>query len=238
MATPTVYVICDQNCKFESMTKEQILTAIMQAVNEGTVSDIDAGFITTIKTTNGLPLRFFYGEQSAYDALTDEEKENLFAIITNDTFKAGVNSAIDSLREDINYLLDNLSNLRNELTDGTFVVKKADNCRVSEHSFDLYGLAPFDKTKAVTEKGLYAVTTKVDNNKVETVMFSIVDLDLGQKKNITWGTVYYRGGTNEGHTEANKHRFSVVKDGSAVSAEILSVFLIARYFPLVTLDNC
>lgn len=99
MATPTVYVICDQNCKFESMTKEQILTAIMQAVNEGTISDVDAGFITTVKTINGLPLKFFVGEQSAYDALTDEEKQNLFAIISNDTTKENLLAEIQRISD-------------------------------------------------------------------------------------------------------------------------------------------
>lgn len=99
MATPTVYVICDQNCKHEGMTKEQILTAIMQAVNEGTIGDVDAGFITTIKTINDKALKFFVGEQSAYDALTDKQKENLFAIITNDTTKDGLLQAIKDLQE-------------------------------------------------------------------------------------------------------------------------------------------
>lgn len=97
MATPIVYVICDQNCKFEGMTKEQIYTAIMQAVNEGTIGNIDAGFITTIKTINGTPLKFFVGEQAEYDALTDEDKKDLFAIITNDTTKDGILQAIKDL---------------------------------------------------------------------------------------------------------------------------------------------
>lgn len=98
MATPTVYVICDQNCKFEGMTKEQILSAILQAVNEGTISDIDAGFITSVKTINGQTLRFFMGEQAAYDALSEEQKAGLFAIITNDTTKEGVLAAIEDLK--------------------------------------------------------------------------------------------------------------------------------------------
>lgn len=99
MTTPTVYVICDKNCKFEGMTKEQILTAIMQAVNEGTFGDIDAGFITTIKTINGKSIKFFYGEQAAYNELSDEEKENLFAIITNDTTITDLAAALEELKE-------------------------------------------------------------------------------------------------------------------------------------------
>ena len=101
METPIVYVICDNNCKFESMTKEQILAAIMQAVNEGTIGNVDGGFITTVKTVNGLPLRFFVGEQAAYDALSEEEKKNLFALITNDTTKDGITEAIKTLQDDV-----------------------------------------------------------------------------------------------------------------------------------------
>lgn len=113
--TPTVYVICDQNCKFEGMTKEQILTAIMQAVNEGTIGNIDAGFITTIKTINGRPLKFFAGEQAEFDALTDEEKNDLFAIITNDVTKEGIIAAIEELQT-------NYKTLIAALTDGSFAV--------------------------------------------------------------------------------------------------------------------
>ena len=104
MATPKVYVICDQNCKFESMTKEQILAAIVQAVETGEIKDVDTGFVQTIKTINGVPLRFFVGEQSAYEALSDEDKQNLYAIITNDTTLSGINEAIKALQEEIESL--------------------------------------------------------------------------------------------------------------------------------------
>lgn len=121
--TPRVYVICDQNCKFEGMTKEQIYAAIVQAVNEGTIGDIDAGFITTVKTINGLPLKFFVGPQATYDALSDEEKENVFAIITNDTTRAGLLAAIESLQNSIK-----------GLEDGSFVAKKADEARLASYA--------------------------------------------------------------------------------------------------------
>lgn len=121
--TPKVYVICDQNCKFEGMTKEQIYAAIVQAVNEGTIGDIDAGFITTVKTINGLPLKFFVGPQATYDALSEEEKENVFAIITNDTTRAGLLAAIESLQNSIKGLVD-----------GSFVVKNADEARLASYA--------------------------------------------------------------------------------------------------------
>lgn len=93
------YVLCEQNCKFESMTKEQILTAISQAVNEGTIGDIDTGFVTKIRTINNKDLKFFVGQQSEYELLTNAEKDNLFAIITNDTTKEALLQAISDLQK-------------------------------------------------------------------------------------------------------------------------------------------
>jgi len=114
MATPTVYVICDQNCKFEGMTKEQILTAITQAVQSGEISDVDTGFVQTIKTINGRALKFFVGEQAEFEALSAEEKRDLFALITNDTTKAGIYEILNSLTE-----------WARQITDGSAVVPKA-----------------------------------------------------------------------------------------------------------------
>lgn len=94
--TPKVYVICDANCRWEGMTKEQILTAIMQAVQSGSIGDVDTGFITTVKTINGKGLKFFVGEQHEYEALTAEQKDGLFAIITNDTTKEGILAALEA----------------------------------------------------------------------------------------------------------------------------------------------
>ena len=125
--TPTVYVICDQNCKFEGMTKEQILTAIMQAVESGEIKDVDAGFVTTIKTISGQPLKFFVGEQAAYDALTEEEKENLFAIITNDATLEGLRAAIKELQDRIN----NIEGFLNSIFNGSIPVGKANAANVA-----------------------------------------------------------------------------------------------------------
>lgn len=102
--TPKVYVICDQNCKFEGMTKEQILTAIIQAVNEGTIRDIDAGFVQTIKTINGVALKFFVGEQSEYNKLSDDDKKDLFAIITNDNTKTEMIELLGDLKTRVDAL--------------------------------------------------------------------------------------------------------------------------------------
>lgn len=111
MTTPIVYVICNNNCKYEGMTKEQILTAIAQAVSEGKISNIDTGFITTIKTINGAPLKFFVGTQAEYEALTTDQKHNLFAIITNDTTKADINEILETLTKELDDAKINIADI-------------------------------------------------------------------------------------------------------------------------------
>lgn len=121
MADRTYYCFCDSGCKFETLTKEQILTAITQAVNNGTIGNIDTGFITSVKTINGTPLKFFVGTQYEYEVLTAEEKQNLFAVITNDTTKDALFAAIEDLQNDIN-----------GIANGAIVAKKANEANTAK----------------------------------------------------------------------------------------------------------
>lgn len=120
MANRKYYVLCEQNCKFESMTKEQILTAIMNAVNEGEIGDIDAGFITAVKTINGHTLKFFIGTQAEYEALSADEKKDLHAIITNDTTIESIEAALEEVRSTQRGMLD-----------GSVVVPKANDANTA-----------------------------------------------------------------------------------------------------------
>ena len=154
MATPTVFVICNSNCKYEGMTKEQILTAIMQAVNEGTIGDIDTGFITTVKTITGNPLRFFVGEQSEYDCLSDHQKENLFAIITNDTTKDELLDALERLTNSYNDCEKTVTSLFT----GTGVVKKAETATKATKADNLDLGEPTNPTdNALPGEGYYLI---------------------------------------------------------------------------------
>jgi len=49
---------------------------------------------TKITTINGIALKFFVGTQAEYEALNDEQKQNLFAIITDDTTKERIESKL------------------------------------------------------------------------------------------------------------------------------------------------
>lgn len=93
------FVLCADNCKFESMTKEQILTAITQAVEEGNIRDVDTGFITKIVEQNKqAPLSFWVGTSAEYNALKTKA-ENCFYIISDDVFKDDLLNQIKTLKE-------------------------------------------------------------------------------------------------------------------------------------------
>ena len=128
--TPKVYAICDANCRWETLTREQILTAITQAVSTGEVSDVDTGFVQTIKTINGIGLKFFVGEQSEYDALSEEDKQNLFAIITNDVSKDTVLAAVNELSNEVTELATSYLGILN----GAIMVGHAANAENASHA--------------------------------------------------------------------------------------------------------
>ena len=82
------YCFCGSNCKYETLTKEQILAAIAQAVETGTVGDCDAGFITKLKENNsGNYVSVWVGTKAQYNALPRVENNCLY-IITDDTSAA------------------------------------------------------------------------------------------------------------------------------------------------------
>ena len=73
------YCFCGSNCKYETMTKEQILAAITQAAETGTIGDVDAGFITKVKENNaGGYVTFWTGTQAQFNALPSIEMNCLY----------------------------------------------------------------------------------------------------------------------------------------------------------------
>lgn len=124
-AETKVYALCGKNCRHETLTKEQIYAAIAEYAETGTFSDKDTGFITTIKTINGAAIKFFAGTAAAYNELTEEEKENLFAIITND-------ATITTLFETVGRIETALEGLQEVLRDGSFIVKGAEEAATAD----------------------------------------------------------------------------------------------------------
>lgn len=81
----------------ESMTKEEIAAAIMNAIQSGTIGDIDAGFITKIKElNNGKKLSFWVGTSAEFNAL-EQHEENVLYIKTDDTSPEDISAALEQL---------------------------------------------------------------------------------------------------------------------------------------------
>ena len=95
------YCFCEDNCKFETMTKEQILAAIAQAIATGNVGECDTGFITKVKETNGGScITFWVGTNAQYNALATKEK-NCVYIISDDVFTEDLHKVIFQLQESV-----------------------------------------------------------------------------------------------------------------------------------------
>lgn len=88
------YVLNDNKCLFEGMTKEQIIAAITQAVETHEIHDVDTGFVTTLKEGNkNNALSFWVGTTAEYNAI-DPKVENCFYILTDDTELEDLEAAI------------------------------------------------------------------------------------------------------------------------------------------------
>ena len=121
MSEQNYYVIGDNNCKYISMTKEQILAAIEQILTTGEITDVDTGFVTMIKDQNGgAGLKFWIGTNAEYNALTDKE-ESCFYIITDDTTNEDIDKAIAEVTEKIK----TLESETGKIISGETVVPKA-----------------------------------------------------------------------------------------------------------------
>lgn len=65
------YVICDDDCRYEGMTKEQILASIEQALEQGYVSDPDAAVFSKIKEVcAGDAIQLWVGSEAEFNALS------------------------------------------------------------------------------------------------------------------------------------------------------------------------
>ena len=79
------YVVSDDKCFYEGMTKEQILTAITQAIESHEIHDVDTGFVTTLKEGNAnKALTFWVGTTAQYNAIAEKD-QNCFYVLTDDT---------------------------------------------------------------------------------------------------------------------------------------------------------
>lgn len=94
-------VICGDDCLHEGMTKEQILTAISQAANDGEIKDVDTGFVSVLKEQNkNAGFKVWVGTTAEFNALTKKQKNCLY-IKTDDTIGDDLNKNIENIKNDI-----------------------------------------------------------------------------------------------------------------------------------------
>lgn len=93
------YCFCESNCKFETMNKEQIISAIAQAAETGLTIDEDAAFITKVKEMNaGGMVTFWVGTQAQYNALESIEKNCLY-IITDSKKEEELEAKLEEIKQ-------------------------------------------------------------------------------------------------------------------------------------------
>ena len=113
------YVHSDDNCRFESMTKEQILAAITQAVEGHSISDVDTGFVQVLKEQNhGTGLKFWVGSSAEYNALQSIEQD-VFYILTDDTELDDMEADIQSFRDALDAIGEIVSGLSDAVSSQT-----------------------------------------------------------------------------------------------------------------------
>ena len=94
------FCFCESNCRFETMTKEQILAAIAQAAEHGLVVDPDAGFVTKVKESNaGGYVTFWVGTTAQYNAL-DSHDPNCIYVKTDDDEGAAIAARLQQYVDD------------------------------------------------------------------------------------------------------------------------------------------
>ena len=101
-----------------------------------------------VRTVNDTILHLFVGSQAEYDALPEQDKEDLFAIITDDTTEA-------DLRRDINAI-------RTDISNGSLVPAKATVLTGSSGVFGILSGNPKDVTNILKNGSTYVFDVELE----------------------------------------------------------------------------
>ena len=81
MSELTVYGVCENNCRFPVFTREQVLAILQQAINDGSLLNIDADFAAIEKIVDGnggANIKFWTGTEAEFNALEPAPDVGLF----------------------------------------------------------------------------------------------------------------------------------------------------------------
>ena len=102
------YVLCDSNCRFPAMTKEQTLAAIAEATGNA-VSGVDDAFITKIQEKNASKnLKFWVGTMAQFNEIETKEEDTLYIVTDLDT--------IDVIEEEYLRLSERVAKLEEQIS--------------------------------------------------------------------------------------------------------------------------
>lgn len=80
MSNVPVYGFCENNCRFLVYTREEVLSLLQQAINDGSLKniDIDAAAVAKIKSDNGADVSFWTGTEAEFNALDPKPAVSYF----------------------------------------------------------------------------------------------------------------------------------------------------------------
>lgn len=193
MPNNPVYVFDGKLCKFEGMTKEQIINAIVEATGV-MPQDVDAGFISTIlEQHNSRSLKLWAGSMAEYNALETHDNDTLYIIDGDSTIEdlqAQIDNVNTTLSEQIESVDDDLQTAKGDISDLQTEVQTAEtNIESLESAIKFSELGNFatctTRRNGTTEfsrqidDGLYIA--KVFDNQ-QSVNYSFVLLYVGSDK--------------------------------------------------------
>lgn len=158
MSERRYFVLCEDNCRFEAMTKEQIYAAIAEATGH-TPTPVDEAFITKIKDQNtGKDVKFWVGTNAEYNAVETKDEDTIY-IITDESGLADLVTALaaeEATRQEAD---------ENERTERQLAINTAIANRVKRTS--LYSTDVHIGYNGTTFQNIYTASASLDGAEVE-----------------------------------------------------------------------
>lgn len=146
----TIYVHDEKHNRYEGMTKEQIINAIVQAVEQGEITDLDDGFITKIKELNGNQnIQIWIGTTAQFNAIATKAANTLYILTDDDSADSW-----DTIAEQLNTLSDEYD----DIVSGATTVPNAANTANTDFTHSTWTV--YDGT-AITA-GTYEMRYKIE----------------------------------------------------------------------------
>lgn len=219
MSERTYYVMCEDNCRFESMTKEQIIAAIAEATGN-TPTHVDDAFITKLKEMNSNQnFSVWIGTTAEYNAIPAAERvQNRLYILTDEDV---IDSAIDSLSAAID-----------EIISGELIVAEATHAESAESATKLLNGEQIDVSSGganITECGMYLCVIRVSDEEGSqyTELVAITDLRFNVSgRSVKIDSDGHYGGVSY---NANLHLLAPYKTGGNNDVYLDSCFKIMSF---------